>query len=586
MSDPRAQSPGRRSAFNHLRRWSSLLRPVTAACGVALAGVWTSHAQVAERAYEPQGEVTESGLGVRTGALPSDAFRTEPAAGLRYRELFRNTRDPFQSGVTTPNVDATLQSDNAQIQFRTALPDVGNRFNLLGRGFAPEDADVKVGPVYFKLRALTGAILASDNANHSSTDQESGAIAIAQISGSVMAELAEGIRIAASGSLVWLPFKGEFGFQSGALVDDLRVSDLELGRAQASWDTTLGEWKIQVSDLFRVFDDFNNRGNLADFVLYGGQGFDASDTLGNYSFGGQDYSRPEGVHTQDSNSFSVDSVGYSNLAAVTAERLLPGPARLRIRVYHEDLWYNQGNRGTPSLREGASVLYKSERENWRFNPFARYQANRNDLNDGFSQSMIVGLRGPITDQLQLQAYGGWYQGYTGSENRFIAGLRIDHEAGPYTNESLFVGREIDDLYNESYDNVRYTISQILGPRTILKGFVSYGIADDLDNNGVQREEFRAGLSTRLTLGPRTSLLGAYTYQRVSSNNDGFLAGETNSNQVDSEYDSNAVRLQLRYQFTDTLRGSLIYEYYQRSSSASNEGYTENLMLLSLSKIFE
>ena len=83
-----------------------------------------------------------------------------------------------------------------------------------------------------------------------------------------------------------------------------------------------------------------------------------------------------------------DEVVLENTISATADRLLPGTVRLRVRVYDDQFyWYNQGNRGLPELREGASIGLYSERDNMRFKPFLTYEVLRTDQFDSVQKSL-------------------------------------------------------------------------------------------------------------------------------------------------------------------------------------------------------
>jgi hypothetical protein len=548
------------------------------------------------RAQEPSTEVSAStdeiapverlgygGLPARLNTLPSEAFYSDPALGISQRQLFRDTRNPFQPSFRTTDPGVDLRTETTDIRFRVGLPDFASRLGGL-YGFEPERADLKVGPLYFKLNALSAGILASDNPDLSPTNPEPDAIAIVRLSGSIMAQVSESLRLTLGGTLYWLPFEGEVGFGLGALDQLFTLGYGEIALAQISWETRIGEWDIFVSDTLRIQPDYGGSRLYEDLVYFEGQGFDAADRAGRYSFGGDGYRRRQRVDN-DSDSLSVDQYVIRNQIVGVAERLLPGPVRLRIRAFHEDLWYNQGSRGSPTLREGASILLRAERENLRFNPFIRYEIDRTDADAAFSQRIVFGLDGPITDQLRLSIYAGWYRHGESGGTRELAGLHLSHLAGPYTTESLFIGREIDDENEESIDSVRYQITQVLGPRLRASAYSFYNIITPLSEFSTEREEFGAGMRLTWELGPRmsASLLGAYRHESYGDGSD--LFGDDDSTDSLSISDK-ILRLQVSYSFTPTFFGYLTYQHLNRDSSRELSSYRENLVYLTLTKYFE
>ena len=177
------------------------------------------------------------------------------------------------------------------------------------------------------------------------------------------------LRFATSGNFVYLPFENKFGIAGfGAIVPfTVGLEGIPAAQGQITWDTMIAGWNVLFADEFRISLGRFSEGVRDDFDLFEGGQFDEADTAGRYTFRAP-VSRNARKRFR-ANDTDVDLLYYSNVASVTTERLLPGPVRLRIRAYHEDLWYNQGNRGQPSLREGVTVFAASERENLRFKPF-------------------------------------------------------------------------------------------------------------------------------------------------------------------------------------------------------------------------
>ncbi|MEQ1859106.1 MAG: hypothetical protein ABMA13_04155 [Chthoniobacteraceae bacterium] len=586
----------------------------------------------------PTTEITEGTgqLSGRPGPLPRDAFRSDPEVGIRYRSLFRDTRTPLRSdsqvGLDSPLTGAAetgigyqgpVSNFRTGVNFRESIPGEGggqaatsldvmgfrlgyrlngvHGFNLLSRGFEPEDADLKVGPLYFKLRALSASVLASDNVNATETNRESGAIAIARLSGSVVAQLTESLRIAAGGTLIWLPFKGKVGLTTSSGLFDLNLTsdtDNRIPAAQVSWDGKIGEWEYYVTDTFRIYAPLGGelfQSYIYDQTLFEGSSFNEIDQAGRYRYGYLGHQRPLDRDSRSSSrltDFSLDARQYSNRIEAGAHRMYPGRLHVQLRAYREDLWYNQGQRGLPRFREGAAVLVDSQRENLRFKPYARYEITLSDGQDLPNQLAVVGLRGPITDQLIVDLYSGLFHQGDSGRNRFIAGMRLGHQAGPYTFESLFVGREVLDYYltTEVVDRISYNIHQVLGPKIFADALASYNVHHALDDTDDERQSFRAGIRLTTLPGPRTSARLSYFYSHVWSDSTSFLfpadrGSDEESDKIRQEYTSHSVHLDLRYHFTDSFIGQLSYAYIDRESTFSGDTYYENLVLLSLTKFF-
>jgi hypothetical protein len=506
--------------------------------------------------------------------LPRDAFQTDPEVGVRYRSIFRDTGAPYTNALRPIEVQPSVRAGNVESQVSLALPNISGRFPLLERGFEPTDADLKAGPFFFKLRALSGAVLASDNINRTEEDEKSDVIGIVRVGGTFYAQLTEGLRIATSGNLVWLPFEGTFGVSGFGLVAPYTfgLEGIPAAESQIVWDTMIGGWNVVFEDDFRLGTGRFSVGSRDDFELFEGGQFDDADRAGRYVFRAP-------PRTQSGRRFAGDNTDldipvFSNVLSVTTERLFPGPIRLRVRAFHENLWYNQGQRGLPKLRDSLTAHVASERDNQRFKPFAYYRATHTDLADGFNHQFRLGINGPITDQVMLHADVGWFHSDDTGADRFLWRLDLDHLAGPYTTESVSLGSEVGDFTNEYRTYAAYRLHQIIGPKLTGETFATIGTVEDLDT-GDRRDEFRTGVRVGAFLGPRTALRGSGIYSIVDSTNEDFGQRETWT-----------LRLELTYHFTDSLFSRLVYQYQIRDSSRPGDSYDENLVFLSLTKYFD
>ena len=262
---------------------------------------------------------------------------------------------------------------------------------------------------------------------------------------------------------------------------------------------------------------------------------------------------------------------YANTISAEADRLLPGTVRMQVRVYHEDLWYNQGNRGLPSLREGASVLVASERDNMRFKPFFRYDAFRTDEFGGIQSVFRFGIAGPITDQLSLLAQGGYYFGGLGA-NGELWNLQLTHLAGPYTQESFSYARAFNYFHDEITEGIGYNLQQVLGPKLTANAYL-YRLdvqEQSIDDDNFTRNEWLGALSLTYIMGPKTSLRLTGEYAGIEPDRTESWVG----------------RAELSYNLTDTVLLHFLYQYQKSTSLNFEQNYTENLFFLSLTKYFE
>ena len=85
-----------------------------------------------------------------------------------------------------------------------------------------------------------------------------------------------------------------------------------------------------------------------------------------------------------------------------------------------------------------------------------------------------------------------------------------------------------------------------------------------------RTETNAGLRLGSTLGPKTTLEGSLIYTHTDPTNTETWIG----------------RLDLDYNFTDTLLGRFSYQHWESTSSIFDLNYSENLFFVSLTKYFQ
>ena len=454
-------------------------------------------------------------------------------------------------------------------------PYAGGGITLLQRGFEPQDADLKLGPFFLKLQAVQAAVLHSDNINLSpGNERKSGTIAIATATVGVVAQLTEGLRLATSGTFVYLPLEGKAGI-AGFGLTDLYNFGLLAGpstRAQLVWETMIGNWEVIFADDFRIGLGVYSDSVRNDFALFDGGYFDEESQAGRYVFSARGNRRDSRDSDDDRPRSRSDIVVFSNTISAATQRLLPGSIRLRARVYREDLWYNQGNRGLPSLREGVLLNLASERENMRFKPFARYEAFQSSRADAFQNIFRLGIAGPITSQLHFYGDAGWYSG-GGRGSGYVWNLSLTHTAGPYTQHSLIYKRAFDDFHEEITEGVGYNLRQILGPKLSADAYLYDSRSEDSgleEDESFDRHELRAGFRLTYQAGPKTALR---------------LSGMYSDSDPD-DIQTWTARLDIDYHFSETVLARFVYQHQRRTSSLLEENYSENLFFLSLAKYFD
>ena len=131
-----------------------------------------------------------------------------------------------------------------------------------------------------------------------------------------------------------------------------------------------------------------------------------------------------------------------NRVGATASQVLPTVTRLTFGGYHANLWYPNydNNSQLPHRRDTLFASLVSERETLRFKPFASYHMWQTDLDNGWETSSRLGFSGPITQNLHLFAYGGYYTAADSPHNTWLAHIRLHHTINPLTFQELQLRR--------------------------------------------------------------------------------------------------------------------------------------------------
>jgi hypothetical protein len=512
--------------------------------------------------------------GLTTIPPNSYAFLPEPSP-YAPNQFFRNTQFPYGPLLTPPSIGPYANSESITGHFGLNLPGIygGSPF-LTQSGFQPQDADLKLGPFYFKLRELQAAFLYSDNINLT-PKPESGEIAFVGMTIQVMAQITDNLRVATEGTFVYLPIQNQAGIAGFGLGDyyNFGLFNGPIVHAQVAWETEIAGWNVVFADDFQVGQGYFSNDFQNNDVLFSGWNTNAQAVAGRYQL------RPDqGFFFQNSNNnnrqinFRNDIIVYTNTVSASVDRLLPDSIRLNARIYHENFWYNQGNRGQPDLRQdGAIIGLYSERENLRFKPYFIYEAFNSNEFSGVQSIFRLGVSGPITDQLHLLAEGGYYTGGIQNDSGALWHIELDHVAGPYTQESIIWAREFNYFNNEIDDVIGLNFYQILGPKLDMAAYAYRVLSEYSFGDGSQAtsDQWRLGVRFDYNLGPKTwlRLFGQY-----ASSNPGSIVWWSGRAQVD-------------YLFSDTIRLQLIYQYQQNNSSFLGQNYKENLIFISLTKFF-
>jgi hypothetical protein len=510
--------------------------------------------------------------------VPRNAFQQDPAVGVPVRSIFRDTRAPYYDQLRDLTLSPSARmGDSVEVRANLDLPDFRGSFPLLQRGFAPEDADLKIGPVYFKLRQISAAALYSDNIYHSDDRKEGDVIGIVSIGGQILAQLSEGFQIAAAGNFVYLPFEGRGGFGGYALRAPYAfgVSATPIAQTQMVWQPTLFGLPLTIADEFRMgMAQFRN-GAYDGFAAFEGGDFDSYDRAGVYVLRTGRFPRGDEFDRRDIDE-ETEFVYYANELSLSTGAPIAGQNVFRFRASHENIWYDEDRERftLPSVRDRVVASIHSVRENLRFKPYVRYEYFHRDNPDVYSHQGWVGAEGPITDLLYFRGEVGvlWRTDLDTQDLVWRAGLY--HHPSPYTWHSLVYARATSEYQDELDQHITYRIHKTLGPELTASAYTSYHWIDDLFDSTYDRTEWRNGLRLTYQASPKTTFRATAEHVSLKYENE------------DGDSESWRGRFECSHHFYDRLLARAVYQYQVRESDVRRRSYHENLAYLSLSWLFD
>jgi hypothetical protein len=512
------------------------------------------------------------GIGI-VQRVPASDFGT-PQYGVPYASVFGGQDgDPFSNHAFGLNVNQEGKVGGVEGNVDLGYAGISvPSLPFIHHSAAPQDADLKIGPIYFFLDTLTAALLYTDNYNLTEHNRKSETLAIISLNMTLVAQLTEDLQFSVTGSLVYLPIQNIVGFESSSLQGSLGflLAALPALAANVSYDTLIAGWPVQFRDVFQTATGSYSDNTLDDFDLFEGSSLQKVD--GKYVFRSARVDLRN--NNQGNNSYASDDYFnfFSNTLSATTLGYLPTDIQVTARAARSDLWYNQDNRGLPSSRDDFYILAQSERPTMRFKPFASYEIEHTSDVPGVYQIVEAGLSGPINDQLFLYTDFGYYRSNTGQQG-YLFSLELNHTAGEYTTEQLSIRRDLNDFDDEVITTEYYRITQVLGPTVSAVGFADHSTFNALANDQVvNRTQEDFGLGLTWVLGPLTNLQVQGVYAR-------------------QDYDDNysdevwTARVNLSRTITDTLHMEALYQYQNYRANETDHSYYENLFYVSLVKYF-
>lgn len=525
-------------------------------------------------------------LGVNENAQPGRAQSEstgEDVVGLPYSQILRSaqpgyedTFQPLQLGghyyekIGSGDVSLGLGFLNS---FRINLP-------FQRGGFQRENAQLAIGPFYFDLQSLSAALLYSDNVNWSQDNRKSGIIGIVTLIGAGMFQPTDHLRLAVRGALVYLPFRGDIGFAGFGIKEYTGVGYgmIPLSQARFNYDLRVAGWDIEVFDdlraSYRIFDV-----GMPERFFVNGETFDDEDRAGHYVFrspiqgvGGNGTS--SSINSDNRYNFNITEV--VNTVGARASQLLPTVTRLEFGGYHDNYWYPNASTTAflPHRRDTVFASLVSERETLRFKPFASYRMSQTDLQNGWDTSSRFGFRGPITQNLDLLAYGGHFTAADSPYETWIALVRLRHILNPLTFQQLQFFRGLTEPEESIENSISYSLFHVFR-ENLTGGFIgSLASYNEFRNSLRNGDEERATLRFSYHPALRMTWLLTSAYAHYGYN-------QTAMGITDEWF----VRGEFLYLYSRFLDWRLLYQYRKRLSDIQGNSYYENMISLMVTKYF-
>jgi hypothetical protein len=497
-------------------------------------------------------------------------------------EIIRTSGSSYQNMFYSVGEGGRFEANagNLQVQAPDLLQTTLAYQDTLPNSMTGTNAEIRVGRFYYDFTSLSAAVLYSDNVNWSQTNRQGGVISAVTLRGVAMIQLLDNLRLAASLGVVYFPITSKIGvegFTEGTAAARLFLGNNENTRAQLTYDLKAGEWDIFLYDQVRA-----TQALFADqFNVTVAAPFDDEDREGRYAFyapnssaaGGQEV-RVNDELQQNGRNNATTFVYANNQVGATISRLLPTDTRLRVGAYRLDYWYlGENNAFMPASAQVAFVDLHSERENLRFKPFASYEVFQYG-NHRWDQEALGGIRGPITENLELTGAVGYFVGGRPGQNSTVSYVQLNHQIGPLTSQAFSYRRDVTAPVQDLEQSFSYELRQRLGPHFTVVPFVVYATYDDPLNTGTGTKELRGGTVFTSDPSAKTSIVFGGIYTRVQYTTGSLMTW----------YRWSALA-QVKHHLTDSLVASLTYQYQDRDSTEAGDSFYENLVMLNLTKYF-
>ncbi len=354
---------------------------------------------------------------------------------------------------------------------------------IFTRGYDPDRAHVKAGPLYLDLLSLGAGVLYSDydGVSRFPAGKEDGWLSFIELQMRAVMQFSENFYLAVSGTFIYLPGENEIGFQFGNGFGPYTAAVL-------NFQNRVGNWDIRAYDEFRA---------LYSTDLFWAWEDEAFDQAGRYFFG---FREREG----SSNYFDDDSLFLANTLGIESSRLIGTEWRLFLDAEHTDFWRTY-DFSDHSYRDRMGALIGYEGSKIPFSPYFEYDAYSTDRFDTAYHTAYIGGRGRISENVRLNARAGylWSTDVSPDEESWLWDIGLTHNLNERAWQSLWVGQGYftDDFTSDSLvsDYARYTVGYRFADEVYATAFAQWSEDEFLtgrEMGSYEREMYGADINLR------------------------------------------------------------------------------------------
>ena len=399
----------------------------------------------------------------------------------------------------TPN-DSVLLGGNSQLEHFSYAVDAN--WPIFFRGYDPNRAHVKAGPLYLDVLSAGAGVIYSDFRSQNGRDPfpdgaDDGWLSYLDLTVRAYVRITDRFYLAAAATFFYLPGENEFGVRVGAGAGPATLAYL-------NYEDEWGLWDVRGYDRFSAYLGGDIYADASD---------PAYDRAGRYSFGFQDNGNRSSPY------FDSDTVAFVNELGAQASRPVGYDWRSHFHMGRRDFWrsYDFDEHGE---RYHAGVLLGYEGSRLPFSPYIAYDGYTNDEFESLFHTAYVGGNGRITDNLRITARGGylWSTGADSDTERWLWNVGLTHDISEDTVHSLRGGQDFfasdfsDDFVVSEF--IRYNIGHQLAETLYISGFAQLSEDEGLtDDSFTGHRELYGGRLTFLPRGHTRMQAGATVERR-------------------------------------------------------------------------